>query len=190
MTMLRFLLLSTALWLALLPANAATPGKRQGSSAATLWQAHAGQARAQPGYDWSTPVQEGGTSRLLYGKAHSDDVPLELACRHGSGQVELLVMTMGEGPSVMQLMTPDTQVAIDARTALDTDFNITLQRARLDSRAPIFTSIARHQAVAVMAHGQWKPLLPHPGTHIDIESFLARCQRGNHGVAAGATQGN
>ena len=167
-----------SVWVALLatPACAAHTGA-QAATATSTWQQHMAQAVPAPGYDWSGTQQEAGTARLIYGQRDSDDVPLEMICQLGGGEIELMVMTAGEGPSVMELMTPDTHLAIPANTAWDSNFNMTLQRARLDSHAPILASIARHQAVAVNAYNKWQALLPQPGTVIGIDHFLSLCHK-------------
>ncbi|NEX92947.1 hypothetical protein G3573_09210 [Caulobacter sp. 17J65-9] len=99
--------------------------------------------------EWSLHLDEGDGPVLMFATRNSGDIPLELTCREGGGEIEIATLAYDEdaGPGRLRLTfrSGPTSTAFAARVAV-TEFEdegeYPYAEARLSSREPLLRAFA------------------------------------------------
>ncbi len=126
------------------------------------------------GYDWhlNEDVEE---ASLSYGMAETDDVPLDLSCRPGSGALQIL-QTVAEGhPKTIALESggdTETYPAESEPSALHDGLDLTAVARTTD---PVFLRFRKLGWLATYGPDYRTPLAAQQGTDKQIDRFFALC---------------
>ena len=126
------------------------------------------------GYDWHLNADDQEAS-LSYGMAETDDVPLDLSCRPGSGALQIL-QTVAEGhPRVIALESggdTETYPAKAEPSAMHDGLDLTAVARTTD---PVFLRFRKLGWLATYGPDYRTPLVAQPGSDQQIERFFALC---------------
>lgn len=125
------------------------------------------------GYDWFLNA-DGEESHLAYGVAESDDVPISLSCRSGSGRLEVTATAPVGAREIRLESGGDTEnfTAISEPDVINDGVYLTAQ-AQADT--PVFLRFRRVGWLALWQDGQRRPLVPQPQSLARIEQFFRAC---------------
>lgn len=126
-----------------------------------------------PNYDWIAHVEADGAT-LAYGLAESDDVPLMMSCRSGSGWVDIsrpaetarthLMLSSGEAVlSVLVHVEP---------SELHEGVFLTGEARTSEPTLQIFRRVGW---ISVHEDGRWHGLAAHPASREDVHRFFSAC---------------
>lgn len=136
--------------------------------------ASSGAPLATPGYDWHLNAGADEAS-LSYGMAETDDVPLDLSCRPGSGALQIL-QTVAEGhPRVIGLESggdTETYMAQAEPSALHDGLDLTAVARTTD---PVFLRFRKLGWLATYGPDYRTPLVAQRGSDKHIDRFFALC---------------
>lgn len=160
--------------LALIAAACATPAPvapEPSPPAATL--APAPPPAPIPDYDWIAHIEADGAT-LAYGLAESDDVPLMMSCRSGSGRVDIsrpaetarpqLVLSSGE--SILSLHVQAEPSELHEGVFLTGDVR---------TADPALQTFRRVGWISVYEAGRWHGLAAHPASREGVHRFFSAC---------------
>ena len=127
-----------------------------------------------PGYGWHLN-EDAEEASLSYGMAETDDVPLDLSCRPGSGALQIL-QTVAEGhPRVIGLESggdTETYAAQAEPSAMHDGLDLTAVARTTD---PVFLRFRKLGWLATYGPDYRTPLVAQDGTHKQIDRFFSLC---------------
>ena len=139
-----------------------------------LVSASSGAPVATPGYDWHFN-EDAEEASLSYGVAETDDVPLDLSCRPGSGALQIL-QTVAEGhPRVIALESggdSETYPAKAEPSAMHDGLDLTAVARTTD---PVFLRFRKLGWLAAYGPDYRTPFVAQPGSAGQIDRFFALC---------------
>ncbi|MFZ4166955.1 hypothetical protein [Brevundimonas sp. NPDC058933] len=126
------------------------------------------------GYDWHLNADDQEAS-LSYGMAETDDVPLDLSCRPGSGALQIL-QTVAEGhPRVIALESggdTETYPAKAEPSAMHDGIDLTAVARTTD---PVFLRFRKLGWLATYGPDYRTPLVAQRGSDQQIDRFFTLC---------------
>lgn len=129
---------------------------------------------AVAGYDWFFHTDE-GEARLAYGLAESDDVPLAMTCRDGSGQIHLNATAPTGSPREVRIEAGGQAGRFAAQSEPSEIHDGVFLTAQADANAPVFQGFRRTGWLTVVSAGQRRALAPQPGSAGKIDQFFEMC---------------
>ncbi|WP_312147452.1 hypothetical protein [Brevundimonas sp.] len=127
-----------------------------------------------PGYDWHLN-EDGDEASLSYGMAETDDVPLDLSCRPGSGALQIL-QTVAEGhPRIIALESggdTETYAAQAEPSAMHDGLDLTAVARTTD---PVFLRFRKLGWLATYGPDYRTPLVAQRGSDKHIDRFFVLC---------------
>ena len=136
--------------------------------------ASSGAPLATPGYDWHLNADAEEAS-LSYGMAETDDVPLDLSCRPGSGALQILQAVAGGHPRVIALESGGDTATYPAQaepSALHDGLDLTAEAHASD---PVFLRFRKLGWLATYGPDYRTPLVAQQGSEKHIDRFFALC---------------
>jgi len=126
------------------------------------------------GYDWHLN-EDAEEASLTFGLAETDDVPLDLSCRPGSGALQIL-QTVAEGHTrVIALESGGDTETYPARaepSALHDGIDLTADARAAD---PVFLRFRKLGWLAAYGPDYRTPFVAQPGSVRQIDRFFALC---------------
>lgn len=127
-----------------------------------------------PGYDWFFHT-DGSEARLAYGLAESDDVPLVLACRQGSGRLELSATAPAGARAEIHIESGGEAQRFPARAEPSQLHEGVFLVAEADSDAPALQRFRSTGWLAVRHGDERRMMAPQPGSVGGIQRFFGKC---------------
>ncbi|MET4682578.1 hypothetical protein [Brevundimonas faecalis] len=146
-------------------------------TAANLSGASSGAPMPTPGYDWHLNADADEAS-LTYGVAETDDAPMDLSCRPGSGALQILLTVAQGHPKAVSLESggdTETYPAQAEPSALHEGLDLTAQARATD---PVFLRFRRLGWLAPYGADYRTPFVAQPGSEKQIDRFFALCSQG------------
>ena len=139
-----------------------------------LVDASSGAPVATPGYDWHLN-EDAEEASLSYGVAETDDVPLDLSCRPGSGALQIL-QTVAEGhPRTIALESggdTETYAAKAEPSAMHEGLDLTAAARTTD---PVFLRFRQLGWLAAYGPDYRTPFVAQHGSARRLDRFFALC---------------
>ncbi|MGH7027824.1 hypothetical protein [Brevundimonas sp.] len=160
--------LAPALALAALTLSACAP------TASDLVGASSGAPVPAPGYDWHLN-EDAGESSLTYGMADTDDVPLGLSCKPGSGALQILQTVAESHPPVIALESggdTETYPAMAEPSAMHDGLDLSAEARTSD---PVFLRFRKLGWLATYGPDYRTPLVARQGSGGRIDRFFTLC---------------
>ena len=129
---------------------------------------------ATPGYDWHLN-EDAEEASLSYGMAETDDVPLDLSCRPGSGALQILQAVAEGHPRAIALESggdTETYPAKAEPSALHDGLDLTAEARASD---PVFLRFRKLGWLAAYGPDYRTPLVAQRGSDQSIDRFFALC---------------
>jgi len=126
------------------------------------------------GYDWHLNADADEAS-LSYGMAETDDVPLDLSCRPGSGALQILQAVAEGHPRAIALESggdTETYPAKAEPSALHDGLDLTAEARASD---PVFLRFRKLGWLATYGPDYRTPLVAQDGSDQQIDRFFALC---------------
>ena len=126
------------------------------------------------GYDWHLN-EDAEEASLSYGVAETDDVPLDLSCRPGSGALQILQAVAVGHPKVIALESggdTETYPAKAEPSALHGGLDLTAEARASD---PVFLRFRKLGWLATYGPDYRTPLVAQRGSDQSIDRFFALC---------------
>ncbi len=146
--------------------------------APTLKSEFAGASRGAPipvaGYDWHLN-EDAEEASLSYGMAETDDVPLDLSCRPGSGALQILQTVAEDHPKVIALESggdTETYPAKAEPSAMHDGLDRTAVARTTD---PVFLRVRKLGWLATYGLDYRTPLVAQQGSDKQIDRFFILC---------------
>ncbi len=139
-----------------------------------LASASRGAPLATPGYDWHLN-EDAEEASLSYGMAETDDVPLDLSCRPGSGALQILQTVAENHPRVIALESggaAETYPAKAEPSAMHEGLDLTAVARATD---PVFLRFRKLGWLATYGPDYRTPLVAQQGSDQNIDRFFALC---------------
>ncbi|MNV03286.1 hypothetical protein D3C71_935460 [compost metagenome] len=136
--------------------------------------ASSGAPLATPGYDWHLN-EDAEEASLSYGMAETDDVPLDLSCRPGSGALQILQAVAEGHPRAIALESggdTETYPAKAEPSALHGGLDLTAEARASD---PVFLRFRKLGWLATYGPDYRTPLVAQRGSDQSIDRFFALC---------------
>lgn len=140
---------------------------------ATLAPAPAPAPAPIPDYDWIAHIESDGAT-LAYGLAESDDVPLMMACRTGSGRVDISRPAESARPQLL-LSSGEAVLSVPVHTEpseLHEGVFLTGEARTAESALQIFRRVGW---ISVHEDGRWHGFAAHARSREDIHRFFSAC---------------
>ena len=160
------------IWLA--PAMATLALAACAPTASQLTAVSSGAPAPVAGYDWHFNADAEEAS-LSYGMAETDDVPLDLSCRPGSGALQILQAVAKDHPRVIALESggdTETYPAKAEPSALHDGLDLTADARTTD---PVFLRFRKLGWLATYGPDQRTPLVAQRGSEQQIDRFFTLC---------------
>lgn len=139
-----------------------------------LVSASSGAPLPTPGYDWHLN-EDAEEASLSYGVAETDDVPLDLSCRPGSGALQILQAVAVGHPKVIALESggdTETYPAKAEPSAMHEGQDLTADARTTD---PVFLRFRKLGWLATYGPDYRTPLVAQQGSDKHIDRFFALC---------------
>ncbi|MGO4410288.1 MULTISPECIES: hypothetical protein [unclassified Brevundimonas] len=139
-----------------------------------LIAASSGAPVATPGYDWHLN-EDADEASLSYGVADTDDVPLDLSCRPGSGALQILQTVAAGHPRVIGLESGGDTESYPAKaepSALQDGLDLTAAARASD---PVFLRFRQLGWLAAYGPDYRTPFVAQRGSTKRIDRFFALC---------------
>ena len=139
-----------------------------------LVSASSGAPLATPGYDWHLN-EDAEEASLSYGMAETDDVPLDLSCRPGSGALQILQTVAEDHPKVIALESggdTETYPAKAEPSAMHEGLDLTAAARTTD---PVFLRFRKLGWLATYGPDYRTALVAQQGSDQNIDRFFALC---------------
>jgi hypothetical protein len=139
-----------------------------------LVAASSGAPAPAPGYDWHFN-EDAEEASLSYGMAETDDVPLDLSCRPGSGALQILQTVAEDHPKVIALESggdTETYPAKAEPSAMHEGLDLTAVARTTD---PVFLRFRKLGWLATYGPDYRTPLVAQHGSDKHIDRFFALC---------------
>jgi len=138
--------------------------------------ASSGAPAALVGYDWFYNADPGADElSLSYGVAESDDVPMDLSCRPGSGALTLLRPVAHGMPARIIVESGGDTETYTARAEASPLHDGQFLTASAKAADPVFKRFRRVGWLAVLDGETRTMMAPHPGSAERVEQFFAAC---------------
>ncbi|WP_297800643.1 hypothetical protein [uncultured Brevundimonas sp.] len=121
--------------------------------------------------------QEGDQLQLLYGVANSDDVPLSMACRSRSGQIEVSMASATAAPAIIHLASATQSRAYAAKAEEAGVFDGYILSAKTTPDDPVLQDLVAHGWLAMLDGNRWVGLRGDSELRDHTTRFLAGCKR-------------
>ncbi len=119
---------------------------------------------------------EGGSAKLAYGQANSDNIDLMLQCAKGSRTVE--VTNIARVPGAPKLTLVSSGVSTELKTRVETGEGATLLVADAPMTSAPLTAFRRSGHLEVAQAGNRYGLTATANERQGVERFFAACERG------------
>lgn len=139
-----------------------------------LTAASSGAPVAAPGYDWHFN-EDAEEASLSYGMAETDDVPLDLSCRPGSGALQILqTVADGHPPRIALESGGDTETypAKAEPSAMHDGLDLTAEAKAAD---PVFLRFRQLGWLAAYGPDYRTPFVAQHGSDQRIDRFFTLC---------------
>jgi len=138
--------------------------------------ASSGAPAAIAGYDWFYNADRGADElSLSYGVAESDDVPMDLSCRPGTGALTLLRPVAHGMPERIMLESGGDTETYPAEAEPSPLHDGVFLTASAKTADPVFKRFRRVGWLAVLDGDARQMMAPHPGSSARVEQFFAAC---------------
>jgi hypothetical protein len=119
-------------------------------------------------------VDEGGSAKLAYGQANSDDVDLMLECAKGSRTVQVTDVARTAGPAVLTLVSSGASARLNTRTDDGEGSTLLVADSAVDS-APL-AAFRRTGRLEVSQAGVRHGLVARADERPGVERFFTACE--------------
>lgn len=143
---------------------------------APVLAASSGAPSAVEGYDWFFNAEpESEEVSLSYGMAETDDVPMDLSCRRGSGDLLLLRPVPSGRPSRIMIESGGDTETYPAQAEASPLHEGDFLTASAKAADPVFQRFRRVGWLAVLDGDDRSMMASHPGSAGRVEQFFAAC---------------
>lgn len=126
-----------------------------------------------PNYDWIAHVEADGAT-LAYGLAESDDVPLMMACRTGSGRLDISRPAETARPQLI-LSSGEAVLSVPVHAEPSELHEGVFLTGEARTAEPALQIFRRVGWISVYEDGRWHGLAAHAASREDVHRFFSAC---------------